>query len=314
MTRLIGYGEYQMKLLQWIGVAAALLVTPLYAQQEKVHVQLAADEEITAVHRGELREAQRALEAAAREVARLSAGMAGFGVGEVMKQFGSTGRRAMLGITIEDTDGGSVVSGVSPGGPAADSGVESGALIVGVNGQSLADAQSPTRVLIEAMADVEPGDKVRLRIRQGGEEEIVEVTTRAFEPEAFVFAYEGDAPGANFDVFKFDRTRRGWPSFAPHMQHWADMELVELTSDLGAYFGTEDGLLVVRAPKHDGLDLLDGDVILEIGERRPQSTAHALRILRSFDPGEELALAIMRSKRERTISFKVPDDNKVSKR
>ena len=308
-----------MKLLQWLGVAAALLTTPIYAQQAapmvKIQQRVVDDEDIAADHRGELREAQRALEAAAREVARLSAGMAGRGMSAVMQQFGATGRRAMLGITIEDADGGSVVSGVSPGGPAADSGVKSGALIVGINGQSLADVESPTRTLIQAMSDVEPGDKVRLRVRQNGDEELVEITTKAFEPEAFVFGYEGDAPSGDFEVFKFDGDPRGWPGNRPHMQSWADMELVELTPDLGAYFGTEEGLLVVRAPQDDGLDLLDGDVILEIGSRRPQSTAHALRILRSFDSGEELAFAIMRNKRQRTIKFKIPDgDDKVSKR
>ena len=313
-----------MNLLQWLGVVTTLLATSLYAQQPasvvKVEQRVIVDEEIAADHGHELRDAQRALEAAAREVARLSAGIAGRGVGEVMKQFGVSGRRAMLGITIEDADGGSAVTGVSPGGPAADSGVESGALIVGINGQSLADAKSPTRALIQAMSDVEPGDKVRLRVRQNGEEKLVEITTKAFEPEAFVFAYEGDAPSGDFEVFKFDGDPRGWPGLAQfnrrHIQSWADMELVELTPDLGAYFGTEEGLLVVRAPQETDLDLLDGDVILEIGSRRPRNTAHALRILRSFDAGEELTLAIMRNKRQRTINFKIPDDDneKVSKR
>ena len=307
-----------MKLLHWFSVIAALAMSPLYAQQPtapvvRVQQHVVVDEEVTADSRDELRDAQRALEAAAREVARLSAGMAGLGVGEVMQQFNRTGRRAMLGITIEDANGGSVVSGVSPGGPAADSGIKTGALIVGVNGDSLAESESPTRALIEAMSGVEPGDKVRLRVKQDGTEELIEVTTKAFEPEAFVFAYESDSD-APVDVFKFEQGRRGFPGFAPRMQPWADMELVELTPDLGAYFGTEEGLLVVRAPKDDGLELLDGDVILGIGERTPKSTAHALRILRSFDPGEDLAVEIMRKKRRRTIAFKIPDDNKVSKR
>ena len=306
-----------MNVIRWIGVAGALLAIPGFAQQAapvvEVQQRIIVEEEteVAPDRRSEFREAQRALEAAAREVARLSAGM---GISEMVNQFSATGRRAMLGITIEDADGGCVVSGVSPGGPAADSGIKSGALIVGVNGKSLADAESPTRELIGAMSDVEPGDKVRLRIRQDGEEEIVEVTTKAFEPEAFVFAYEGEAPGADIDVFEFRPGQRGLPRLAPRMQPWADMELVELTPDLGAYFGTQEGLLVVRAPKERALELRDGDVILEIGQRRPKSMAHAHRILRSFDPGEDLVLTIMRDKRKRTIKFKVPEDGKPSRR
>ena len=67
--------------------------------------------------RSELREAQRALEAAAREVARLSVSGVGPQIQEIVKEFAATGRRAMLGITIEEGKGGAVVAGVSPGGP-----------------------------------------------------------------------------------------------------------------------------------------------------------------------------------------------------
>jgi hypothetical protein len=58
---------------------------------------------------------------------------------------------------------------------------------------------------------------------------------------------------------------------------------VELTPGLGEYFGTDAGLLVVRAPEGDDIDLRDGDVIPEIGGRIPQSVGHAMRILRSVE-------------------------------
>jgi S1-C subfamily serine protease len=307
-----------MKTLKWLGIPMALLASGAYAQQNApvvIEEHVVIDRQAVAPdQRDRLQEAQRALEAAAREVARLSMGAAGLASHEVMEQFQKTGRRAMLGITIEDTEGGSVVTGVSPGGPAAESGVKSGVIIIGVNGEDLAAAASPTRVLIQQMATVDPGDTVRLKIRGAAGDKLIPVATRAFEPAAFGFA---SGPGGDFSM-AFEDTGQRFPGLAhfsrPHLQPWADMELVELTPALGAYFGTEQGLLVVRAPQEDSVDLTDGDVILEIGGREPQNTAHAIRILRSFEPGEEMSLAIMRKQRQRKVSFKIPDNHKVSKR
>jgi S1-C subfamily serine protease len=85
-----------------------------------------------------------------------------------------------------------------------------------------------------------------------------------------------------------------------------ELELVALTPGLGAYFGTQEGLLVVRAPNDAALELIDGDVILDIGGRTPTSPEHAMRILRSFEPGETLRLQIMRSQRRETLEFELP--------
>ena len=86
------------------------------------------------------------------------------------------------------------------------------------------------------------------------------------------------------------------------------MELVELTPALSPYFDTEQGILVVRAPRNDTLELIDGDVILEINGRVPTSTEHAMRIFGSFNTGENLALRIMRNSRQETleIEFQAP--------
>ena len=63
-----------------------------------------------------------------------------------------------------------------------------------------------------------------------------------------------------------------------------------LTPQLGSYFGTSEGVLVVRAPEEEGLKLQDGDVILSIDGRKPTSGSHATRILRSYQPGEKLTM------------------------
>ena len=87
---------------------------------------------------------------------------------------------------------------------------------------------------------------------------------------------------------------------------WGDMELVSLTPDLGGYFGADQGLLVVRAPTEPGLGLRDGDVILSIDGRTPGDPTHAMRILRSYEPEEELTLFIIRRGRSETLTGTVP--------
>jgi S1-C subfamily serine protease len=87
---------------------------------------------------------------------------------------------------------------------------------------------------------------------------------------------------------------------------WSDVELVTLTPALGEYFGTDDGVLVVRAGRASELGVRDGDVILDIGGREPQSPEHALRILATFEPGESLQASIMRQRRRETLAITVP--------
>ena len=289
MTRTSGFA-----LVALVGMAAA--VSGVNAQVE------GADREQA---RLELQEAREALESAAREVARLSSQVAGPILVDVARQFRMTGRRAMLGINISDSANGVRVDGVTPGGPAAESGIVTGDVIVAMDGATLT-GESPSELLIAQMGNVNPGDAVTLTLVRDGDEQDVEVITREITPLMFGRAGPGGSnyafrgvprPGGNFTTPTFDVLQRAG--------RWRDMELVELTPELGSYFGTETGILVVRAPT-DVPDLQDGDVILEIGARTPNSTEHAMRILGSFEPGETLELAIMRDQRRQTLEIELP--------
>jgi hypothetical protein len=90
---------------------------------------------------------------------------------------------------------------------------------------------------------------------------------------------------------------------------WSDVELVRLNEDLGRYFGTSEGLLVIRVPDDEGIDLMAGDVILNIGGREVLTPSRALRILRSYEPGEEVEMEIMRDRNRMTITTTVPEND-----
>jgi len=88
---------------------------------------------------------------------------------------------------------------------------------------------------------------------------------------------------------------------------FTDMELATLTPRLGSYFGTDKGVLVVRAPPEGALQLQDGDVILAIDGRVPTSGSHATRILGSYQPGEKVTLRILRQHKPLQLEATLPE-------
>ena len=251
--------------------------------------------------RSELAEARQALEAAAREVARLSADAAE----PVIRGFRFISRPAILGINISNSEDGVRVDGVTPGGPAAESGVETGDVILSMDGAELI-GDAPAELLIAQMENVEPGDTVTLTVVRDGDERDIEVVARSSAEEFFRADSDSGDRGFDFGALFRNRGDQDRASIA-FRRRWGDMELVELTPQLGAYFGTETGLLMVRAPTDEALaELEDGDVILTIGGRTPNDAEHTVRILRSFERGETLELTIMRNQRRQTVEIELP--------
>ncbi len=198
--------------------------------------------------------------------------------------------------------------GVTPGGPADEAGIKVDDVLVAVDGKSLTEGgSSGNRALLEHMKTVEPGDEVEIELRRDGKNRTVTVATENFAP--MVWAYGGDdvpdfdvvvAPEADFEIARHALGSDFYSS-------WGRMELVTLTEALGDYFGTTEGLLVVRAPGDDRLGLRDGDVIIRIGDREPTGPGHAMRILRSYEPGETVAIEIMRKKKRQSLAVEIPD-------
>ena len=306
----------------WILPLIALAITALpmagVAQQTEAQsdAALAETEQQLEQARRELESARREMEAAAREISRLST------AGHQMHFIRGPGGSARIGANIQDAETGALVIGVTPGGPAEEAGVLSGDIILGVNGvATVGAAGDPTETVRATLAEIDPGAMVPIELSRAGEVLSVVVETR--EPE-FIARWLGNLPsGDNFD---FDFVMPDFSGLsgladperiASHVRYfdmsnlfasrWHDMELVTLSAGLGDYFGTDAGLLVVRAPETDDLDLSDGDVILTISGRTPRSPEHAMRILSSFVPGESLELEIMRQQRRRTIDYTIPD-------
>jgi predicted metalloprotease with PDZ domain len=242
----------------------------------------------------QLAAARRKLEQAAREVAQLSAEVSGRVVDSVMPYFGP---RAIIGVQLErNAAGGARVRDVSPAGPAAQAGIRPGDVIVAVNGTELKGAE-PARQVVRIMRGVEPDARVSVRALRDGHPRDFTVIARA-APMALVTAR--GLP--NLDLGPV-RIRDAFMLNGP----LGDMELATLTPRLGSYFGSDKGVLVVRAPEDGALKLEDGDVILAIDGREPTSGSHATRILGSYSPGEKITLRILRQHKPLQLEASLPE-------
>jgi S1-C subfamily serine protease len=85
------------------------------------------------------------------------------------------------------------------------------------------------------------------------------------------------------------------------------LELVSMTPKLGQYFGTDKGLLVVRAPEGAAGKLEEGDVIMTIGGRTPENPRHAFRILGSYQPSEKVKVEVLRQRKRMNLDVDVPE-------
>ena len=259
-----------------------------------------------------MREAEHALELAAREVAVLS--MRQLPRIATVERIARVSGGPALGVTISGQDNdepveGVAVNGVSPGGAAAEAGIRAGDVITAINGESFTsgNSQVASEKLLDFMTGVESGDELSVEILRNGKSQTVELIPQSTHVRAFTFDFESDdfvspnihvvPDGGPFEQFL-------WMG---NSSSFGDMEMVKLTERLGSYFGTTEGLLIVRAPDNDELQLQDGDVIREIDGRVPTSVSHAMRILGSYESGETVKIEIMRDKRKKTISIEMPD-------
>ena len=263
----------------------------------------------------QLRDAQARLQAAAQEVSRLSAEVSR----SVMQKFNvNWWQHAVIGLVVSyDNDpAGAHVVEVSPGGAAADAGLKAGDVIVSINGVGMG-GPAAARKVVDAVQSAGPNGKLKMHIRRDNKDQDFLVVARApagFGTVPFVFTAPPapaapaapaappappapGAPNVTYGPFNFSYAFRGLGS----------MELATLTPELGHYFGTDKGVLVVRAPKDSSFKLQDGDVILSIDGRDPISGSHATRILASYQPGEKVVLHIMREHKAMNVETKLPD-------
>ena len=238
-------------------------------------------------------------------------------------------RRARLGVVVdmnavENDSIGATIQSVTPGGPAAKAGIRAGDIVTRINGQRLLRAERDRASeqdeslaalkLIELVAKLEPGDTVAVEYRRDRDTRTASVVTS--NERTMVMRDFGGEDGFNFS---FPRVRAGGGEFPPLFKErgpdgdflmafggpFAELELAPINPDLGSYFGVTDGVLVIDAPASSSLGLKGGDVIVAVDGRKARGPSSLLRILRSYEPGDQVKVEIVRNKARQTLTSKI---------
>jgi S1-C subfamily serine protease len=242
-----------------------------------------------------------------------------------------TNRRARLGVLVamrasSNDSVGATIESVTPGGPAAKAGIQSGDVITRLDGQSVLEGETkaesdqslPGLRLVELAAKLEPNDTIAVEYRRAGSRRTTSLVT-------------GNEPMWEFSMN--DPDDRVWRMRVPDVQGFrlpdggrmfterlpegggfmfsfggplSNVELAPLNADLGAYFGTTEGVLVINVPKESTLGLKGGDVVLGVDGRKTSTPSGLLRILRSYEPGDSFKLEVMRNKSRQTVNGTLP--------
>jgi uncharacterized protein (DUF2249 family) len=130
------------------------------------------------------------------------------------------------------------------------------------------------------------------------------------DPETGEQAWHGDF---NFDVDVSDFSSYADRAFAEAdvffgLSTTRGLEFATINAGLGAYFGTDRGVLVLRAEPDNAYGLRSGDVILAVDGDTVDSPAELLRALRHAEPGQDVALEIRRERQAQTLEVTMPEN------
>lgn len=255
----------------------------------------------------QMREARRQMQVAAQRMAQLALQMNGPMISRLSHLFNPN--RAVLGVTVQNVTGGEEAGGVkvlavTPGGPAEQAGIRAGDVITAINDKSLTtNPREPmSDRVMDVMGNVNPGDTLSVSYLRNGR---VHRTTLKAGRMADYGSIWNAFPAPAVQPANMRAVYPPWPFFG-RGGPWAGMQLVSLSPGLGQYFGTQHGLLVLRAPRDTALKLEDGDVFLKIGHYVPTTPSEAMRIIYSYAPGKAVTLHILRKGKPLTLDIRVP--------
>lgn len=223
-----------------------------------------------------------------------------------------TQRRARLGISVDlnavdDDSGGARIETVTPGGPAAKAGIRSGDIITRLGEKQVGSGMH----LVEIAAQLKPNETISVEYKHEGARKTTSLVTGdepMMEYEYPEFVNRGfmlpklDIERMMPRKIEFGLGETGIVFFGGPLM---ELELAPINPDLGQYFGTTEGVLVINVPKESTLGLKGGDVILSIDGRKATGPGGLMRTLRSYESGESFKLEIMRNKSRTTVTGKL---------
>lgn len=188
------------------------------------------------------------------------------------------------------------VAAVSPNGPAKAAGIQSGDQITSINGKALtAKNQAGLDQARAALTNLKVDQSVKIGYIRAGKASSTTVKAGRIEPQMII----------NRD------TRRIGPGVAPpamaHATRWNGLNMASMNSELGRYFGTSTGALVL-GPNPDLPQFKGGDVITQVAGKPVNNSRDVLSAVRSKKTGEKVPVTILRDRKPLSFSITVPKE------
>jgi S1-C subfamily serine protease len=244
------------------------------------------------------------------------------------------GHRGMFGMAVMNAGDGLRVDAVTPGGPAEQAGVKTGDTItrigdkpVGTHGKSAlwqAEAGKPITLVIDRNGRLHELHVTPERLQASDWQAIArqaelaadQATAQVRSPEfqrniqrsideamKSASAAMKQASVARVAAIKAGEHAHQW---VIRMSPWFGLNLAPLNPDLGSYFGTDQGALVLSRDDKQFPELRSGDVITAVDGQSIARPEDATRALREAAKGKSAAVTLRRHGKPLTLTLKVP--------
>ena len=252
-------------------------------------------------------------------------------------------QRPVLGVILESDSGAGVrVTAVTPESGAAKAGLRSGDRITAIDGKSLTGADGDAR-LADARArlrKLDPKTPVALGYLRDGHTASVKVTPGA--GDQVIMLHDGDGlatlhgepamrirpDGATEITSRMVRVAPG--GIAPQIRHeiiredlcdddddcrlpllaeafrWNGLNLASIDKDLGRYFGTDRGVLIISIPEGMG-GLKPGDVLQKVDGKTVNTPREAMAAAHAHSPGTAVSVEYLRDRKLLNTRLTLPE-------
>lgn len=304
---------------------ALLVLTAIWAASAPAQAPTAPapDTAERAQLRQQLEQARERMAESAREIAELSRQL---GERRAVEIHRVERRRPMLGLVMAPApERGVRLAAVTPEGPAARAGLRSGDVLTAIDGRPIAGADGAARLdgARQALSGLSEGQSVALAYERDGQALSATVSAEAMAPTALLGGLDDDLIDLRIDVGAIRegmaegmadverRIRVIGPMLEESLRfdawRWQGLRLAGLEDGMGRYFGTDRGVLVLRAEGEALAGLQAGDVIQRVDGTEVGEPREAMRALSRAEPGQTLAVELLRDRRRQTLALTAPD-------
>ena len=211
---------------------------------------------------------------------------------------------------------GALINSIYDDSPAEEAKLLEEDVIISLNDEKVTDVDD----LLDLLEETKPGDNVKLVIVREGEKKNITVTIderpKSFNKYAiknkiknkYKYGYfYGDDDNDDVKVFNFGDKTHGY----------LGVHLVDLTDQLGDYFGVSDGEgVLISSVEEDSpaekAGIKAGDIVLSADSEKIEDSGDLSDVVRGFDKGDNITVVVLRDGKRKEITCEVGETDSYS--